>query len=553
MNSFLKATQTQSGSAQTKNGAVSYASTGSELVDQFGKAASYIGRDISVVFDDQKRLWDENPEAAIRFPFYLRLITRQSKISRDKQFETEKVQRGAGVRDEAYKRLLWVAYNHPQRFYDNIWLLPFVGSWKDLWTIMFYDVEYGSSKLDRRAIYSVIADGLVNELTADLAKKYLPRIRSTKKCKTSWAQKSNELAKDFVAFLNSSLRDGFDYRDYRELKAEGGAHRFQQLITAGKYDEINFKGIPGKALLNMATGKFLSNHGLSEKYTEWIKSQPVAKFNGYPYELGMKLKKPYGIFGYGVDRSSINITTKLTIDKQFESLIQTAKKDEGAIKGNVWCAIDTSGSMCSAISNKSKVTAYDVCASLGIFFSTLNEGAFHKNVIMFDDTSRVLQLRGSFTEMWEQLPRDAMGSTNFQSVIDTIVRVRLENPSIPVSDYPSTLLVVSDMQFNPTKGYYGCDEKTNWEETKAKLKSVFPEEFANTFKVIWWNVNGRYGDDMPSTLDDAGTYFFSGFDGSVISFLLGGQPVQEGEKPNVPSMEEIIDTALSQEIFSYLR
>lgn len=547
MNSFLKKAQTQSGSSYTKNGAVSYASTGSELVDQFGKAASFIGRDISIVFDDQKRLWDENPEAALRFPFYLRLVTRQSKISRDKQCETEKVQRGAGVRDEAFKRLLWIAYNHPQRFYDNIWLLPFVGSWKDMWTIMYYDMEYGSSKLNQFAIYSIIADGLVSEFTADLAKKYLPRIRSTKKCKTPWAKTTNALAKGFVAFLNASLTDGFDYQDYRELKTEGGAHKFQQLITAGRYDEINFKGIPGKALLNMVTGKFLSNHGLSDKYTEWIKSQPVAKFNGYPYELGMKLKKPYA------RPAALSPAAKITIDKQFESLIQTAKKDQGAIKGNVWCAIDTSGSMTCQISGKSALTAYDVCASLGIFFSTLNEGAFHKNVIMFDSTSRVLQLKGSFSEMWDQLPRDAMGSTNFQSVIDEIVRVRNSNPNIPLDEYPTTLLVVSDMQFNPTRGYYGSDEKSNWEEAQMKLRSVFPKEFVDTFKVIWWNVNGRYGNDMPSTLDDGGTYFFSGFDGSVISFLLGGEPVKEGEKPRVPSMEEIIDTALSQEIFSYLK
>ena len=39
----------------------------------------------------------------------------------------------------------------------------------------------------------------------------------------------------------------------------------------------------------------------------------------------------------------------------------------------------------------------NVCMSLGIYFSTLNEGAFHKNVIMFDSTSRVKQLSGSFT------------------------------------------------------------------------------------------------------------------------------------------------------------
>ena len=107
MNSFLKAAQTSKGSAYTENGAISYSSTGTELTDQFGKAASYRGRDISVVFDDQQRLYTENPYAAVRFPFYLRLITRQTKLEDGNV--TEKVQKGAGNRDEAFKRLLWMA------------------------------------------------------------------------------------------------------------------------------------------------------------------------------------------------------------------------------------------------------------------------------------------------------------------------------------------------------------------------------------------------------------------------------------------------------------
>ena len=138
--------------------------------------------------------------------------------------------------------------------------------------------------------------------------------------------------------------------------------------------------------------------------------------------------------------------------QQFDNLILTGKKNGGAITGNVWCALDTSGSMSSQIPG-SDVTALDVCKSLGIYFSTLNEGAFHKNVIMFDSTSRVKQLSGSFSEMWDQIPYDAMGSTNFQSVVDEIVRIRTKNPNIPLSDYPKTLLVVSDMQFNPSNSW----------------------------------------------------------------------------------------------------
>lgn len=555
MNNFLRGAMTAEGSSFTRNGAVSYASTGSHLVDQFGKAGSYRNRDFSVVCDEQKALWNENPEAALKFPFYLRLITRVAKAE-DKT--TEKVQRGAGNRDEAYKRLLWIAYNHPDEFYRNLWLLPIVGSWKDMWYMLYLDATIGQNSLRKEEFFSIIADGLVSNSFSDLVRKYLPRIRSTKKCSTPWAKITNELAKEFVSFLDKNLRDGFDVQDYRVLKSEGKAHVFQQLITKGRYTDIDFKAIPGKALLNLVSGKFLENHGLSEKYLEWIKAQPVAKFNGYPYELGMKLERPTWR-GFNLKESTKDLVKRYTIDKQFENLIQTGKKNNGAIKGNVWCAIDTSGSMASPIGKGSNVTAYDVCASLGIYFSTLNEGAFHKNVIMFNSTSRILQLSGSFSEMWYQLPSDAMGSTNFQSCIDEICRVRREHPEIPVEDYPSTLLVVSDMQFNPTSTYWGSynseQENSNYKKAKMKLYKKFPTDFVDNFKIIWWNVNGSYGKDMPSTLDHGGTYFFSGFDGAIISLLLGGDEVVDeatGEK-RAPTMEELVDAALNQEILSLIK
>ena len=555
MNGFISGVMASKGSAYTENGAISYASTGKELVDQFGKAASYRGRDYSVVADDMKRLWAENPEAALKFPFYLRLITREVKMGDGTK--TEKVQRGAGARDEAYKRFVWLMQNHPDEFYRNLYLIPVVGSWKDIWQILFYAEDAGV-KADKEKFFEVIAEGLASESQVDLVKKYLPRIRSTKKCKTVWALCSNKYAKEFVSWASRKVDGGFDSEAYRHMKASGEAHVFQKLMCGQRYDEINFKTIPGKALLNMVSGKFLTNHDLYNKYVEWIKSQPVAKFNGYPYELGAKLTLP----GYGWGRSTdVDVATKITIDKQFDNLIATGKKNEGAIKGNVWCALDTSGSMGSTIPG-SNVTAMNVCLSLGIYFATLNEGAFHKNVIMFDSTSRVKQLKGSFSEMWNQVPANAMGSTNFQSVVDEIVRIRRSNPNISLEDYPKTLLVVSDMQFNPSGCYwYGrtsrAEELSNVEAAQAKLRSVFPKEFVDEFKFIWWNVtDSRQTDDMPSTLDDKASYFFSGFDGAIVSFLLGGDAEivdDKTGKKRMPTAEELVQIALSQEVISLVR
>jgi hypothetical protein len=541
-NGFIKANTIGAGAngARTENGALSYATIGSALLDQFGKAGSFRGRPIMDVWADQQHLWAEDAENALKFPFYLRLITRQANIIGGEK--TEKVQRGQGARDEAFKRLLWIAKYHPDEFYRNLWILPIVGSWKDLWVLMAF--EGASEYINYKKFFQVIAEGINDPNHKDLVKKYLPRIRSEKKCTTDWAKRTNQLAKDFAK------EAGWTFKDYRNFKSTGKAHVFQTIICKGLYSEINWNAIPGKALLNLVSGKFLSAHNLNEVYLDWLKSQPVAKFNGYAFELGRKLMN----CGYNP-----SLATKITIDKQFDGLIETASKNDGAIKGNVLCALDTSASMTCYIDDTRTTTAYDVCVSLGIYFSELNKGAFHNTVAMFDDISRMMNLSGSFTDKYNQIRHasTAWGSTNFMSIIDLIVDTRRQNPSIPLDEFPKTLLVVSDWQFNPT-GTYGSftssQESTNYQKAMEKLRSVFPDEFVDEFKIIWWYCSNSRTTDFPSTMEDGGTYMISGFDGSIISLLLGEQEVKaNGETKKNPTMDELVEAALNQEVLTLVK
>lgn len=538
MNDFLRAATNV---ARTENGALSYATTNSVCVDQFGKAGSFRGRDLADVFNDQEKLWQANPEFAVKFPFYLRMVTRKTKLADGTVTETP--QRGQGARDESFKRLLWFAKNQPDVFYNNLWLLPVVGSWKDLWVLLTMD-----DTLDQTKVFSVIAEGCQNESQKDLVKKYLPQIRANKKCKTDWSIKTNNLAKAFCKWARWSAEE------YRRFKSTGKAHTFQQYISKGMYDKLDWNKISGKALLNLSSGKFLTNHNLVNNYFDWISTTPTAKFNGYPYELGMKM------FQLLHNNSMSAKVAKMTMDAQFENLLKTAKENTGGITGNVWCALDTSGSMMGRISHDSNLSAYDVCISLGIYFSSLNEGAFHKNVIMFDDNSRVKQLSGTFSEMYSDIAKSstAWGGTNFQSIVDEIVRIRKTRPNIPLSDYPTTILVVSDMQFNPVTSWNDrhSTERTNYEAMKEKLAMVFPKDFVDSMKFVWWNVNGRRTVDMPATLDDGGNYFFSGFDGSVVTLLLGGESQivdkTTGEK-RTPTMEELIEIAMNQDVLNLVK
>ena len=514
--------------ALTENGAVSYKSTGKAITDQFGKAGTYRGRALEDVFKEQEALWLEDHTQAIRFPFYLRMITRKVKVNESSV--TEKVQKGQGARDESFKRLLWFAVHQLDLFYKNIWALPLVGSWKDVWTIMYYDMVLGTNVIEHNIMFDLINEGLKCKSHMELIKKFMPRIKTNSKCTTDWTRITNSLAREFANYNKLA------YKDYNKLKTSGTAHDFQKLICSGRYKDINWNLIPGRALNKLTAKDFLAKHDLEKGYIDWLEKQPTVKYTGYVYELGKEVLNSY----------KLPLHRKITIDKQFDELVKKAVED-GKVLGNVWCALDTSGSM--SWSRFGDVTPYDICVSLGVFFSELNTGAFHNNVVMFDNVSRVLKLEGSFTDKINQIKntKTAWGGTNFQSVIEEMVRVRKENPNIPLEDYPQTLLVVSDMQFNAT----GTVE-TNYQRMKNTLYECFPKEFVDSMKFIWWQVTDR-AKDVPATLDDNGCYFFSGFDGSIVTLLLGGELAEvEKEAKKQPTMEEMIGVALGQEILSYV-
>lgn len=534
----------------TENGATALYSTNSVLVDQFGLAGNYRGRDIEDVFEDQRAAWEENPDLALRFPFYLRMVTRKTKVNGDNV--TDKVQNGQGARDEAFKRLLWIAKNHYDSFEKNIWLLPIVGSWKDIWTLMFYDKSFKVNALKRKDMFKILECGLASDTHVDLVKKFMPRIKASKKCTTEWTIFMNKVAKKFANYL------GVNVAKYNHLKASGTAHDFQKVICGRQYDKIKWNCIPGRALMLLTTGKFLENHDLTDNYVEWVKNQPVAKFTGYVFELMKRFRNAVGgrvYYGEYYNRllKSVPISVKYTLDAQFAGLVNQAKED-GAITENVLVALDTSGSMGQEVDGLKGTTCGDIATSLALFFSELNTGAFHNKVIMFDDVSYPFDLTGdSFCDKIAQLPSVPCGSTNFQSVIDELVKIRVEHPEIPLEEYPTTILAVSDMQFNPSRHYLRRrrHESTNQEAALDKLRKVFPSEYVDSVKFVWWNCASRK-QTFEATADTENTVFVSGFDGSIMSMLLGEEEKPAGEKPKKLTPEEVVVKALTQEILNYI-
>ena len=523
------------------NGALKLTSTGDPFVDQFGLISQYRQlRPYSSISKDMQELWNIDPMYTLKLLFYIRLITRKVKFSNGT--ETSKVQKGAGLRHEAFMRMLWLAVNHSDVFYKNLPLFITIGSWKDIIQLMSYDLQYhgwDNRVLDFNKISDFILAGLENPNTCNLVKKFLPTIKAKSKCRTLESQADTIIGK----FLTHKLFDGGkfspklhskNYHLYRKLKSSGTAHEWQQMISRSQFN-IDFSKVHGRALALLVSGNYLKNHNLEKDYENWIKKQPVAKFTGFVYELfkGLNLNSP--------------LYKKYTIDKQFENLIQTAKEGSST-ESSFIVARDTSGSMSSNVKGLT-ISSNDVAKSIALYFSYLLKGQFANSYIEFDSKPELRYWEGnSPSDKYLKNTSYAYGSTNFLGIADLFIKIYKHTS---IEKFPTGLICISDGEFNDSG-----DNKTNFQSFKKKLlKAGFPKDYVDNFKIVLWDIpNTFYSFDeirpkFESYADTPNFFYMGGFDPAGITFLLGG----EVNKSIPKTPRELFETAMNQEIMDYIQ
>lgn len=526
------------------NGALKLTSTGDPFVDQFGLISQYRQlRPYSSISKDMQELWNIDPMYTLKLLFYIRLITRKVKFSNGT--ETSKVQKGAGLRHEAFMRMLWLAVNHSDVFYKNLPLFITIGSWKDIIQLMSYDLQYhgwDNKVLDFNKISDFILAGLENPNTCNLVKKFLPTIKAKSKCKTLESQADTIIGK----FLTHKLFDSGEfspklhsknYHLYRKLKSSGTAHEWQQMISRSQFN-IDFSKVHGRALALLVSGNYLKNHNLEKDYENWIKKQPVAKFTGFVYELfkGLNLNSP--------------LYKKYTIDKQFENLIQTAKEGSST-ESSFIVARDTSGSMSSNVKGLN-ISSNDVAKSIALYFSYLLKGKFANSYIEFDRKTELKYWEGnSPSDKYLRNTSCAYGNTNFLSIATLFIEIYKHTS---IEKFPTGLIAISDGEFDS----YGKDKcKTTFQLFKDRLlKAGFPKDYVDNFKIVLWDIpNAFYSFDeirpkFESYADTPNFFYMGGFDPAGITFLLGGE---EKDKPAPKTPRELFETAMNQEIMDYIQ
>lgn len=547
---FVKAAKKKSAETRSGNDALKYSTTGSPFIDQFATLGNYKKpRGFAEIAADCELLWATGQHRiAVAFILYIRMITRV--VTLFSGVSTKASQKGAELRHEGIMRMVWLHAKHQDIFWKNIGLFVSVGSWKDIITMLQYDLMYhgwAGRVLNWDKFGNLILSALKNPATSELLKKYLPQIKTNSACKTVASQADNILAKWICSLVFGGKESSANYKKYRQLKTSGTAHQWQQLISKRKFDEIDFASIHGRALHLLVKSKFLKNSGLEEKYKEWItKPETVGvKFTGFVHELF----KGLGANGGGRYGSvptlyhtlaSVPVHLQETINKQFATLVEKGKADKEGMNGLI-VVRDTSGSMGSEAAG-SGLTCYAVAKALALYFSEFLKGKFSDSWIEFNQDAKMHTWKGTTPlEKWFNDGTGFVGSTNFQSVIQLFCALRLD---IPEEDFPTGILCISDSEFNP-----GQANETNVTTALKALRTAgFSEEYVKNFVIVLWNLQSRYyGPNTGSKFETYGTdvpnvFYLSGYSASTVAFVTS----------KVKTAQELFDEAMDQEVLSFV-
>lgn len=489
MNTFLGKIKKNTNFDYTENGALTHTTTMSDLYDLFALGGAYRERSDEDCITLFKKAYKENPEYALKCLFYLRDILE-----------------GQGERRFFRVCLKWLAGYDTDAVIRNLKNISLYGRWDDLYCFVGTKAE--------SATFDVIKEQLMLDMTCktpSLLAKWL-------KSENTSSLDSRKLAKITREHL------GMTPRQYRKTLSvlRGKINVLERLMSAGKWDEIEFDKIPSKAGLIYRNA--FARHDVERckanpqatSYKDFIKDENT-KVNAkalYPYEVVEKVIDLLCSRSYYCDKADsipLDDLDRLAINKYWDNL-------EDYFNGtclNALPVVDTSGSMWGR--------PIDIAISLGLYCAEHNRGPFEDHYISFASRPQLIRTEGvDFCDKVRRIYQaNLCDNTNIEATFDLILNTALEN-NLPQADIPENLLIISDMEFDQAQNY--CHQKMD----KTLLESIandWEEAGYQMPHLVFWNVNAR-NDRVPME-DKDGITFVSGASPITYQMIMTGKTAQD--------------------------
>jgi hypothetical protein len=432
--------------ARTANGMKARKSTAKATVDLFYKIGASRGKNIT---GDFTAAYVENSDVALRI----------AQWARD-------VRGGAGERQLFRDILVHLEKRDPDAALALLKKIPEVGRWDDIFVF--------TTPALKSAAYTMLGDAL----------------RAKNGLAAKWTPRKGPIAAEVRSFF------GMTPKQYRKsLVAMTTVVETQ--MCAGDWDNINFSHVPSVASRNYKKAFNRHTPAFAEYVAKLVAGDKTVKVNAnaiYPHDVLKGIAHSY---------------TKLDKTETDHVIAQWDALPNYVGDASILPLVDVSGSMTTSVPG-STVRCLDVAVSLGLYLADKNKGVFKDTFLTFSSKPQLVTLKGNIVEKVDQMSKSNWEmSTNLHAAMSKILDVAVKG-SVPESDMPKMLLILSDMQFNQCARFD--------DSAMEMIERKFADAGYTVPQIVFWNLNSS--GNVPVAADKTGAALVSGFSPSIMTALL---------------------------------
>ena len=433
--------------ARTANGMKARKSTTKAVVDLFYNIGASRGKNIVPAFT---AAYVENADLALRI----------AQWARD-------VRGGAGERQLFRDILVHLEKRDPKAALGLLAKVPEVGRWDDIFVF--------ETKQLKSAAYTMLGNAL----------------RESNGLAAKWTPRKGPIAAEIRTFFGMSPKQ---YR--KSLVALTKVVETQ--MCANDWDNINFSHVPSVAARQYKKAFNRHSPAFAEYVAKLVAKDPTVKVNAsaiYPHDVLKGIAHSYVKF----DKTETD-----HVIAQWDALPNYVGD------ASILPLVDVSGSMTCSAGKNTQVRCLDVAVSLGLYLADKNKGVFKDTFLTFSSKPQLVTLKGNIVDKVTQMSKsDWEMSTNLHAAMDKILSVAVKG-SVPASDMPAMLLILSDMQFN---------QCARFDDTAMQMiERKFTDAGYVVPQIVFWNLNSS--DNVPVKADKSGAALVSGFSPSIMTSLL---------------------------------
>jgi len=484
----------------TENGAIGYASAGSEILTMNFMLSSLRNETDSSIAERFAKVYFEDPSLAVKFLFFI-----------------GDIRGGCGERRTFRVCMDWLVSNKNDIAKKVIRLVPEYTRWDNL--VMLID-----SKL-RNDVIEIVAGQLSDDVEKMREGKSVSLLAKWMPSENTSSESTKSLARRWITALEVSPRK------YR--KTLSALRKYIDVVevkmSAKNFSEIDYEHVPSRANLLYKDAFKKHDEARRNAYLDSVKSGE-AKINAseavFPHDILHKLySQAKSSWGYG--NRKCQIPDDPTVEAMWNAMPNKLKDSDGG----VMCVVDSSGSMTSTIGG-TNVSAWEVAHALGFYFAQHCNGEFKDKYITFSSKPSFVDMTNCKSlkdRLQLAFAKSLYDNTDIEAVFDLILKTAVDN-HMSQNEIPSTVLIFSDCEFDAQcyapsigDGYYG---RGNWDAKGKTLFDGISRKFeANGYvmpKLVFWNLNSRTG-TVPLQQSKSGVALISGFSSNNVDMVMSNE------------------------------